>query len=87
MNKIICRLTPVTQPSITVTDEKGNQIENSLCSAKDFSKCLFSHADKYNIKDEIYFSGPHSYTTGLIKVMEKENLTDYNFNDYTIHLI
>ena len=34
MNKIICRLTPVTQPSITVTDEKGNQIENSTETTK-----------------------------------------------------
>lgn len=87
MNKIICRLSPVTQSSITVVDEQGNQISNLVCGASDFSQMLYHLADKHNAKENIYFYGPQSYTAGLVKVMEKENLKDYNYNDYKITIM
>lgn len=87
MNKIICRLTPVTQTSITAIDGDGNQLENVLCTMEEFSKILFSLADKYDAKEEILFSGPISYTNGVLNILKKETPVNYNLDDYKIKLL
>ena len=86
MKKIIGILKPFDKNQTLYIYEDGNKLDTIQTTVDDIAQVIFKLTEQYNI-NQVDFTGIKTYTQGLIKQIQKEEILKYNYNKINFNCI